>query len=384
MPVAVFGRLITIFFSLIIIALIYYLTLYEHSRIAAITASFMYASFPFFVYYSRVVLPETTALACAFIAIFLAHLWAHHNGKRAVVYIALSAASAALALLVKPMVIFYLLPVGYLFFVKYRFNFVKHVSPYLYVACALVPLILWRIWIAKYPEGIPYYEWLITSVNTFEGQKNIFFRPAFFRWIFYERIALLILGGYALILPLLGIIEKSRKSLLLPIIALAALAYLFVFQGGNVQHDYYQTIILPAIAILSGIGAARLLHKNENDRHIVLNVVLVIFILGFSWLMSYYRVKDYYNYSEDLVNIAEIINTLTPRNALVVTDRDGDTTLLYLAHRKGMPAVTEDLHKLRDEHGMQYFYTDKPAVAQAVKKEFPAVFENDHVFIFKL
>jgi hypothetical protein len=163
----------------------------------------------------------------------------------------------------------------------------------------------------------------------------------------------------------------------------AALVYLLVFQGGNVQHDYYQTVILPALALMSGFGFARLLRRTEKDQAYVINIFLVVAIIGFSWLMSYYKVKDYYLYSEDLVNIGKIINTLTPQNAKVITDRDGDTTLLYLANRKGMPSVPDTLENLKAK-GMEYFYTDKTAVAEEVRKIYTPIFENNHVFIFKL
>ncbi|KXK12264.1 MAG: hypothetical protein UZ22_OP11002000063 [Microgenomates bacterium OLB23] len=125
------------------------------------------------------------------------------------------------------------------------------------------------------------------------------------------------------------------------------------------------------------------LKKIENDQAFIFNILAVCIIVGFSWVMSYYKVKDYYLYSEDLVNIGKIINTLTPADATVVTDRNGDTTLLYLAHRKGMPGVSDTLENLKDR-GMQYFYTDKPEVAVEVKKTFDLIFENNHVFIFKL
>jgi len=382
-PVEVYGRLTTILFSLIIISIIYYFALREHSRIAAIGAAIIYSTFPFFVYYSRVVLPETTAISFVFMAIFIAYLWAQSKQKFAPLLLLISGVCAALSILVKPTVIFYFLPIAYAFFIKYRFKFLKKPAPYVYLASVLVPFILWRMWISKYPEGIPGFEWLLTSVNTYEGQKMIFFRPAFFRWILHERILLLIMGGYGALLPILGLIEKSRKTLLVPMITLAAFTYLLTFQGGNVQHDYYQTVILPALALLGGIGIARLLHSSEHNQSLIINIIVVIFIVGFSWTMSFYKIKDYYLYSEDLVNIGKIIQTLTPPNSKIVTDRDGDTTLLYLANRKGMPAVIEDLGVLK-EKGMQYFYTGKGDVAKEVRKIYTPIFENSNVFIFKL
>ncbi|KXK12265.1 MAG: hypothetical protein UZ22_OP11002000064 [Microgenomates bacterium OLB23] len=263
-PIEVYGRLTSIFFSLIIIAIIYYFALREHSRTAAVGAAFIYATFPFFVFYSRVVLPETTALGFSFMALFFAYVWAHAKHRASIVLLVLSWACAAASILVKPTVIFYFLPLAYMFFIKYRFRMVKKLAPYVFFATVAIPFIMWRSWISSYPAGVPSFEWLLTSVNTFEGRKEIFFRPAFFRWIFHERILLLIMGGYAAMLPVLGMIERSKKSLLIPLITLGATVYLFVFQGGNVQHDYYQTVILPALALISGTGLARLLKKNRE------------------------------------------------------------------------------------------------------------------------
>lgn len=383
MPVEVYGRLVSVFFSLIIIAVIYFIALKEHGRTAAIGAAFIYATFPFFVYYSRAVLPETTALGFSFIALFLSYVWATSKHKLAPALLLFSWVFAATSILIKPTVIFYFLPIAYTFFIKYRFRLVKRFAPYLYFSTIAIPFILWRVWIGQFPEGIPGFDWLITSVNTFEGRKVIFFRPAFFRWVFHERILLLIMGGYAAVLPLLGMLERSKKSYFIPYIMAGAMVYLFVFQGGNVQHDYYQTIILPALALMGGVGISRLLSRSDINQSMFFNIVAVIVIIGFSWLMSYYKVRDYYLYSEDLVNIGKIIQTLTPANAKIVTDRNGDTTLLYLAHRKGMPAVTDTLENLKAK-GMEYFYTDKPDVATEVAKTFTPVFENSHVFIFKL
>src|SRR3989338_6676690 len=69
--IEVYGRLTTVIFSLLIIGIIYYLMFKESGRLAAVVASLTYAVYHFFVFFSRVVLPETTALAFAMISIFL-------------------------------------------------------------------------------------------------------------------------------------------------------------------------------------------------------------------------------------------------------------------------------------------------------------------------
>src|SRR5207302_6010614 len=63
--------------------------------------------------------------------------------------------------------------------------------------CALpicvLPLVLWRQWILQYPEGIPANAWLLNG-------NGIRFRPAFFRWIFYERLTKLISGYLGIVI----------------------------------------------------------------------------------------------------------------------------------------------------------------------------------------
>ncbi len=381
----IYGRLVSAIFSLFTIVVIYYLVLHEESRVAAFFAALTFAIMPFFVYYSRVILPEVTATSLIFLAIFFMYLYSRRKDTRVstrLCYI-ISFVLAALALLTKPTTIFYLLPMVYLFYKKWDLDFLKKPQFYLYFVLVALPLIGWRLWIQQFPEGIPASSWLITSVNTYEGQKVIFFRPAFFRWIFYERIAKLILGAYMTTFLIIGIIKKPARSLLLFWIGASTLFYLFTFQGGNVQHDYYQTLILPSIAIFCGLGVSLLLQEKKLFASHLFNIIVVFIVLVSSFLFSFYQVKDLYNTDPDLLRIAQITRDITEPESKLVTDRDGDTTLLYLADRKGYAAVTEDLHGLKNR-GMNYFVTLKSEVAIEVRKEFPLIFENEKVFIFKL
>jgi len=206
-PLEQWGRLVSIFFSLITIAVIYYLVLKEKNRLTAFFAGIIYAAFPFFVFFSRIVLPESTALGFTFLSIFFLYL----NSSSLIFYL-LSMIFFAAALLIKPTAIFFSLPLVYIFFQTDKGKFLK--KPFFYFALSILPLILWRNYIRAFPEGIPVSEWLLTSVNTGGGLQKIFFRPSFFRWIFFERINNLILGGYLTVFFILGIIAK-RKSFFL-------------------------------------------------------------------------------------------------------------------------------------------------------------------------
>jgi len=371
----VWGRLTTIFFSLIIISIIYYLVLKEVNRKSAIISSFLYAILPFFVFFSRVILPETPALAMTMLSIYFLYL-----GSNFLFYF-LSLFSFAIALLIKPTAIFFIFPLVYLFFKYNKWKFLQKPSFYLFFLLAITPLLVWRNYILKFPEGIPANEWLITGINTGNGLEKIFFKPAFFRWIFFERINNLILGGYLTVFLIVGLLMKQKKFFLHSFF-LSSLFYLFTFQGGNVQHEYYQTLILPSIAIFTGLGI-NYFFENKKNFFPLLSISTAFILFIFSWFFSFYKVKNYYQYSQELVQEANIIKSLTLPDDKIITDRIGDTTLLYLSERKGAPAIYDDPLTLK-EKGYKYLITNNSQEIQKMKENFSVFFENDKFTIFKL
>ncbi|OGK22983.1 hypothetical protein A2954_03805 [Candidatus Roizmanbacteria bacterium RIFCSPLOWO2_01_FULL_37_12] len=380
------GRLTSVFFSLIIIGIIYYLLLKESGRLSAIMGSFVYAVFPFFVFFSRVILPETTATGLTFISILFLYLYLTKDLTRLkeIIYLVLSSIFFALGLLVKPTIIFYSIVLIYLFFKKYGLNSLRKIDQYLFFILGFIPLIAWRLYIKNFPEGIPASDWLLTSVNTFEGLKTIFLRPAFFRWIFFERLNHMIFGGYMSVFFLLGVLRKSSKYFFHSFL-IGILLYLFIFEGGNVQHEYYQTIILPTIAIFIGLGVDFLWGQRKNLHSPFLTIAAIFIIFVASFFFSYFTIKGFYSVPNDLVVIAKIIKTITNPDDKIVTDRLGDTTLLYLADRRGWPAYSGNLDYLK-EKGYKYFVTaNKNLISEfKVKKIYKAVFENDQFTIFAL
>jgi len=387
LQVEVHGRLVSIFFSLITIAIIYYLLYKETaSRLAAISASSVYAIFPFFVFFSRVVLPESTAVGLTFLSILFLYIYTDKDLSRikTFIFFVLSATFFALSLLVKPTIIFYILVLIYLFIRKKGWKFIKNFEVYLYLALSFLPFLLWRTYIKNFPEGIPASDWLFTSVNTYEGLKTIFLRPAFFRWIFFERLNHMIFGGYLSFLFLLGILRRSSKYLF-QIILLSALLYLLVFEGGNVQHEYYQTIILPAIAIFVGLGLDFIWTYRKNFTHSLLLIPACLIIVVASFFFSAYTIRDFYSTPNDLTTIAKIIRAISKPEDKIVTDRLGDTTLLYLADRKGWPAYSGNLDYLKDK-GYKYLVTanDDLIAELRANRDHKAIFENDQFTIFAL
>lgn len=380
----VFGRLTTICFSLIIIAIVYYFGLKESQRPTAIFGALTYAVLPFLVFFSRVILPDTTALAFVFLSLFFLYRYIDQKFTRfSFITYFLSLIFFSLSMLVKPTMIFYGLALVYLFFRKYSLSTLKKISFYFFFLLALLPLMIWQRYIQQYPEGVPNNYWLVTQVNTYLGRQNIFFKPAFFRWIFFERINNYILGGYLTFFLILGIIFKPKKYYL-HFLLFSALAFLFVIQGGNVQHEYYQILIFPPLVLFVGVGVNYLIEHKNNFFHPIFLYPAILLIFLLSIFFSYYKVKDYYQYPSDLVQIAKIVSSLTKQQDKIVTDRIGDTTLLYLMDRRGSPVIYKEIEELT-KLGYQYLVTQNHELITKLKeRRYPIIFENNNFALIRL
>lgn len=296
----------------------------------ALLTGFVFAVLPYGVFYGRAILPETFAVFWAVLSIYLVHR-AAVSSKRAGIFVLSAAVAGALAVLVKPTAGFLLLPVPYIIFRRYRFSPAMFMSVIAYGVISVVPLLLWRQWIAQYPEGIPVFEWLL-------NKGGIRFKGAWFQWLFAERIGKLILGYWGLIPFGIGLISPvmKKEGWVSGLLAAGGLIYLSVFAAGNVQHDYYQVILLPIISIYTAKGLAFLLTNRTFSRpaSMGLAAVSMLFLVAFSW----YTMRSFYWINRpEIIEAGSVAATLLPKDAKVIAPYNGDTTFLYQTERQGWP-----------------------------------------------
>lgn len=245
------ARLVSILFSLGSIIFLFSLVKAFLSGKEALWAAFFFAFLPFNIFYNRTVLPESLMIFSTLAMLFFFQNWLKNERRRDFL---LAILFTALALSQKIFPFFLALPMGYLVFKRWGLKLLtqKKRLGSLLVFCflSLLPIILWRVWIARFPEGVPYYGWLF-------NQGGIRFRPAFFRWIFDERIGKLILGGWGLPLLGLGLVLRPGKKngWFFHLWLLSFLLYVTVFAAGNVTHDYYQIPFIPIAAVFLAKGA---------------------------------------------------------------------------------------------------------------------------------
>jgi 4-amino-4-deoxy-L-arabinose transferase-like glycosyltransferase len=377
------GRIITIFSSVLTGVFLYLLVRKYVDEIAALCVFGVFLFLPFSFYYGRVILPDPSMSMTALGAVYFFDLYIQIRKKslaRGLGILCVSLILAATSLLLKPFAAFFLLPIAWLSLVAFRQKVFLRWELYLYAILAVIPLILWRLWIQHYPAGIPASDWL------FNG-GNIRFTGAYFYWIYSQRIATLILGYFGVAFLIMGVIWNSAKQAgrgLFYSILLGALLYTVVIARGNVQHDYYQILILPALALFTGLGIKSLIIFEKKSLTTYIQggtaLVCILFMLAFGW----YGVKSYYTYDAGLVASGQEIDASTPKNALVVTSRDGDTTFLYYMNRKGWSSFAHPLPDLIKQ-GAQYLVIAYPKTEDlGLANTYSLIHRSDAYLLFDL
>jgi 4-amino-4-deoxy-L-arabinose transferase-like glycosyltransferase len=333
------GRMISILFSLGSMLLLYFLVKKYLGKLTAFLAAFFFAFLPFYIYYSRVILPEPMMVFSTLTMIFFFSQWLERKRFTGLYYF-LFFVFASISLLLKPFMIFLFPVLFYLAWRKWGFAFLKQWPLYL-AGLAVVPFLLWRWWMNHYPEGIPYYPWLF-------NHQGIRFKGAFFRWLFGERMGKLILGYWGLVPFALGISTWVKKEgWLFHWWLVGILLYFTVIAGGNVIHDYYQIIAIPIICILLAKGGHFLLFAPKQYFNKFLCSLLFVACSLFMFAFSWYEVRGFFNINHpEILAAGRKADQILPQGAKVIAPYENDTAFLYQTNRQGWPVVVNSLDYL--------------------------------------
>jgi 4-amino-4-deoxy-L-arabinose transferase-like glycosyltransferase len=348
------GRLVTIIASLSTSLLLFLLVRRYLDNKTALFASFFYTFLPYSIYYGRTLLPDTTMVAASIAGVYFFDTFVRSllkKEKKQWVFFVLSILFCAAALLLKPFAVFVLAPIAYIV-VRNRVLFNWKVL--VIGALSILPLVAWRLWMQNFAAGIPVSDWLLNG-------GNVRFQPSFFYWVFDHHIAKYILGSFGFGLIAMGLFKKAKEKDYLFSFAflLSSLLYIFIVARGNLQHDYYQIVIIPAIAIFLGRGASFLLDFTDKTNKIIGIFALpaILFLMFFS---SWYVVRDYFNINNSEIVVAgKKADSILPKDAKVIAPQDGSTVFLYYTGRQGWPAFTEPIEGLI-ERGATHLVIAKP------------------------
>lgn len=378
------SRLVSIILSLLTAWLIYKIVFeYTRSFLPSIFSLAVFLFLPYSVFYSRTTLPEPTAVF--FMVLFF---WLFSKN----IYLAFL--SLTLSVLVKPYTLLLTTPFIILFT-----PLKKIPKNYLLLVLSLVPFYLWRRHIAQFPEGIPQSDWLLNNsssttfpvwyrgVNLSFLNRLIAFRPHWWHWLFSERIGILILGTYGLIPAFLGFLyRKNKTQSFLFSLLLGIFLYFIVVAGGNIQHDYYQVLIVPFVAIFVGIGFYFLYRFAFNSR--IIACLVMAFLAFLTLLFGYTKTIDFYNIDHpELLEAGKIARMIIPPGSLLIAPYNGDTSLLYHTGFSGWPVEIYDFDRLKNTHpgrSVYFLSTVNDRYTADVLSRFTPVYTSDQLFIAKI
>jgi hypothetical protein len=369
------GRMVSVLASLTTAYFLYLIVKKQINRVTAIFAASFFLFLPFSIFYSRTILPDSLMICLSLASI---HFLLNSETSMFNVQKIIGVILGSLALLTKPYALFIIFPCLLFIFLK-KINFKNLLSITSYGLLIIIPLIGWRMWIQRFPEGIPVNQWLL-------NQNNIRLRPAWWRWLFEERIGRLILGSWGLIPFGLGLITKINKKIswYFYLWSLGILTYFVVFAWGNVQHDYYQIITLPLISVFLAKGSYLLLNpplKFNKYLSYILFIVSCSFAFGFSW----YQVREYYKINHpEIIAAGKAADKLLPKEAKVIAPYQGDTAFLYQTKRRGWPAVTRDVSQLVEMGADYYVSVNFDKTTANLKNKCPVLDNNESWIIINL
>jgi 4-amino-4-deoxy-L-arabinose transferase-like glycosyltransferase len=372
-PLHVWYRFTSILFSIGSLAFLYLIGQKLFNRRVATFTVLMFALLPYNIFYSRTVLPEIPMVFFSLVCLYLGLSTVSQPRWWRFLLMGLT---GAVALLIKPTAAFMLISLV----IPLYFGFKKNPQVLVFWLPTLLfmgfPLYLWRQWILNFPTGIPASEWLLNG-------NGIRLRPAWFRWLFYERLTKIILGYFGLItftLGLYALFKKQGQAFWFTLIwGLGSLLYLIIFATGNVQHDYYQIITIPVICLVLGLGLDYVFLKKSQ---VLTALVSVSLILGLtqSWRIErgLYQINNW-----AIVHAGQAVAQLTPPEALVIAPYMGDTAFLYQTNRRGWPIGFDIDQKIHA--GAQYYasvnFDDE---ANALMRQYPVVIKTPEFVILKL
>lgn len=388
------GRLVTIFSSIASIVFIYLLVKKYTDETVALAASFFYAFIPFNIFYGRAILPDPLSVAAILGGTYFFDKWTQidvkhkHTAIRSLMFFLLSAIFTSLAFLLKPFTLFFTLPMIAIAYNAYGISFFRKWQLWVFLIITVLPIALWRIWMTQFPEGIPASDWL------FNG-GNIRFKGAFFYWIFAERIGGLILGFWGLPLFVMGILLNSKaeklfnfkrgQQLLFWSFLLSSLVYVTIIARGNVQHDYYQILIIPSIVIFTALGCKFLLNPPKEYISRSVGLIILAVCIGFGLSFRWYAVRDFFNINNaSIVEAGKIVDEVTPKDSKVIAVYGGDTTFLYHTKRRGWASQQRDLSAMV-KLGAGYLALANPVPADFYYKKFyKIVYSSDTLLLYDL
>ncbi|MBN2217146.1 MAG: glycosyltransferase family 39 protein [Pirellulales bacterium] len=359
----VWGRAVSIGFSLAAVWVLYDLTRRRHGNAAALGAAMVLALSPVAVIYGQHFMLEASVVFFAVATIGALDRWL--AGRRPA-WLAAAVICFGLLVMTKIYMLILLLPIGYLLLAeglgirdwglgvgqavpdgKSRFPSlipnpqslsVRHSLTYgavlLFILAAL-PAVAWVVYVmhAAAPGGSlagqVFYS-LRDSAGAHRPPDPLLARPDFYRQVF-DDMAGVVFTPVAFMLPLVGLLDRTWRRWAAWLAAMGLLV--LIMPRKFFEMNYYWLVVLPPAAILTGLGWARLAERLRPSRMAIAALLALAAAVSFRYTAGPLLLTP----EEDraVLPAAEAVRSLTGPGEPVATMHGSGIDLLYYCDRPG-------------------------------------------------
>ncbi|MCB1140867.1 MAG: glycosyltransferase family 39 protein [Leptospiraceae bacterium] len=355
----ILGRLLSLFFSMATIGVLYRLIAYLLDEITGLFGILLYAILPLSVFYGRVFMLEPMML---FLSVSMIYTFTLYLDTEKTSYFALAVLSTAGTLLIKIPTAYMLFPMLYLLIRKQGPGFLIRPRNYIFGILSILPALYWYFLHARFfPQdsivdkelmGMYYssdaWDYYIALMKSSKTWKSIYlisiaeFHLAISGFLFF-------LGGVILLMKRwrnqsnFQKFEYNSGVWVFFYWYLGFNVFILSFIAPNLAHEYYQLpIILPSIGLASyylrnAFEYALNMEKGGKKTAILaVNFLLLLGILPFSLNKINNRLQQdtFYN------DFSEQVRKLTSKEDLVIiADNTPRTEVFYFSDRKGFQFI---------------------------------------------
>src|SRR6266568_3924031 len=297
---------------------------------AAIWATFFYSFAPLNVFAGRSFMPDVPSLSLALIGLYFFLRWIESEKS-----ISLFAAATviSLALLVKLPSAIIGAPILFLVWQKWRWNFLKRPSLWLFAAITVLPSVAW--YCHAYQIAEKFYP------HHFFGAGGIRIEKFSWYWKIIRLTAISSLTPILSVFALVGLFVAPRgKYNRVFHWWLAAMILFIIVVGYGNRHQWYQLPLVPIAAAFAGAACA--FFGSKIPSRVAVITFSILLASSFSVLACLYVQPLYRSSSAELRDAGLELRTLTLPDALIIAADNGDPTIFYYAERRGWHFLEQD------------------------------------------
>jgi 4-amino-4-deoxy-L-arabinose transferase-like glycosyltransferase len=385
----VWGRAVSVGFSVAAVAMLFLLIRRRHGRTAALAAGYVLALSPVAIVVGESFMLETSVVFFTLAVVYGLDRW-RFTGR--IAWLALAGVALALLLLTKIYMLVLLLPLVVMVLGKRNGERSRRerLSAMIVLAVAVLPAAVWygyalRISAADHPLSATVFYSIRDSAGEHRPPHPLLFAPDFYRQLF-DDLSTVVLTPVAFMLPLVGLLDRSWRRYAA---WLAAMAILVVALPRKFyEMNYYYMVILPPLCIMAGLGWRRIVRRLRPGRIAIAAVLL----LGLAASLRYAAKPAWITPEEDrqVLAAAAVVHALAAEDEPVVTMHGTAIDLLYYCDRPGwaVSPEAEDIESQLSEcrrQGARYLVATGPA-AQGLPAlaKLPTAVQSDGFAVYRL